>query len=307
MGTPDFAVPVLEMLIREEYDVVEAISQPDRPKGRKKVLTPPPLKIAAEKLGIPVYQPIKMRATESVEHVRQLQPDLIVTAAYGQILPKQVLDLPPLGCINVHASLLPKYRGGAPIQHAIVQGESVTGVTIMYMAEGLDTGDILTQVEVPIEVDDTAGSLFDKLSRAGTELLRTTLPDLIKERITPKPQQEDEAVYAPNIRREDERIRWNGSARDVYNQIRGLYPIPGSYTTLEGKVLKVKAARIQIEDVPAANQPPGTVLQHTDEGLLVQTGSGSLWLTEFQLAGKKAMSAADFRKGKQVSAGTQLV
>ncbi|WNR46575.1 methionyl-tRNA formyltransferase [Paenibacillus roseipurpureus] len=307
MGTPDFAVPSLQLLLAEGYNVTTVVTQPDRPKGRKRVLTPTPVKVEAEKHGIPVLQPVKLREAASVEQIRQLAPDLIVTAAYGQILPKSVLDLPKFGCINIHASLLPKYRGGAPIHHAVMRGEAETGVTIMYMAVGLDTGDMISHVALPIEDTDTTGTLFEKLSIAGADLLKRTLPDLLAGRIQAVPQNEADAVYSPNIRREDELLDWSRPALELWNHIRGLNPFPGAYTFWNGEVLKVWAS-LKPQAVTGREQSaaPGTVLSCSEQGIEVMTGAGSLWLTEIQPAGKKAMPIAEFIRGVQIPAGTVL-
>jgi methionyl-tRNA formyltransferase len=308
MGTPDFAVPSLRVLLDLGYNVIAVVTQPDRPKGRKRLLTPTPVKQEALLHGIPVLQPEKLRHPDSVESLRELKPDLIVTAAYGQILPKSVLELPSHGCINIHASLLPKYRGGAPIHYAVMRGDSVTGVTIMYMAAGMDTGDMITRVEVPIEDTDTTGSMFEKLSLAGADLLKRTLPDLLAGSLTATPQNEDEATYSPNIKREDEWIDWSRDSLSIFNQIRGLNPFPGAYTTWNGENMKVWASK-----KPEANNTraslselPGTVLQSSAEGIEVRTGSGTLWLTQIQPAGKKAMDAAEFLRGSTIANGTLL-
>ncbi|MEF3309874.1 methionyl-tRNA formyltransferase [Paenibacillus sp. GYB004] len=310
MGTPDFAVPSLQALLEQGYNVVAVVTQPDRPKGRKRELAPTPVKAEAMKHGIPVLQPVKLRDPAAVDEVSSFKPDLIVTAAYGQILPKSLLAVPQHGCINVHGSLLPKYRGGAPIQHAVMNGEPVTGVTIMYMAAGLDTGDMISNVEVPITDEDTAGTLFDKLSVAGAELLRTTLPELLAGRIQAVPQNEADATYSPNISREDERIDWTKSSLQLFNQIRGLNPMPGAFTLLHGEVFKVWASRKPADDErtngSAGKVRPGTVLQMTDDGLEVATGSGSIWLTHVQPAGKKAMSVSDLKRGTPIAKGTVL-
>ncbi|MBD0379345.1 methionyl-tRNA formyltransferase [Paenibacillus sp. WST5] len=313
MGTPDFAVPSLRLLLEEGYNVTTVVTQPDRPKGRKRVLTPPPVKVEAEKHNIPVLQPEKLRHADSVEVLRQLKPDLIVTAAYGQILPKSVLELPKFGCINIHASLLPKYRGGAPIHHAILRGEQVTGVTIMYMAEGLDTGDMISKVEEAIEDTDTTGTMFEKLSLAGADLLKRTLPDLLAGRIQAVKQNEADAVYSPNIRREDELIDWSRSAVEIWNQVRGLNPFPGAYTLWNGEVMKVWSCVNPKEEVPKSRQvtqaggakpAPGTVLNSTELGLEVMTGGGTLWLTEIQPSGKKAMQVSELIRGVKIPDGT---
>ncbi|SEF55674.1 methionyl-tRNA formyltransferase [Paenibacillus sp. UNC499MF] len=312
MGTPDFAVPSLRALIEGGYEVAAVVTQPDRLKGRKRVLTPPPVKVEAEKHGIPVFQPEKLRTSDTVDEIRRIAPDLIVTAAYGQILPKAVLDIPRLGCINIHASLLPKYRGGAPIHHAIIQGEQVTGVTIMYMAVGLDTGDMISKVEVPIGDDDTTGTMFDKLSLAGAELLKRTLPELIAGTARAVPQDDSQAIYSPNINREDEKIDWSRSSKDIWNLVRGLNPFPGAYTTWNGEILKVWVCKKPggpeqgATGSQAAGLKPGTVIEAGDDGIEVATGDGSLKLLNVQPAGKKAMDAAQLARGGAMKQGTVL-
>ncbi|WP_020615364.1 methionyl-tRNA formyltransferase [Paenibacillus daejeonensis] len=305
MGTPDFAVASLNTLLDNGYEVAAVVTQPDKPKGRKRTLTPPPVKEAALARGLQVLQPARMRSPEAVEALAALQPDLIVTAAYGQILPKEVLELPRLGCINVHGSLLPRYRGGAPIQRAIINGEAVTGVTIMYMAEGLDTGDMISRVEVPILDSDTSGDLFAKLSEAGAQLLAQTLPSIVDGTASATPQNHEEATYAPNLNREDERLDWNRSARELYNQVRGLAPMAGAFTYLNGEVFKVWACKPepQSDDSAAA---PGTVLPGASGSLLVQTGDGALRLLTIQPAGKKAMDAEAWLQGARLPAGTRF-
>lgn len=305
MGTPDFAVPSLEALIEAGHEIEAVITQPDRPKGRKKTLTPPPVKEAALQRGLTVFQPDRLRGSDTVEKISQLQPDLIVTAAYGQILPKAVLDIPPLGCINVHGSLLPRYRGGAPIQRAIMNGETSTGVTIMYMAEGLDTGDMISRVEIPILPEDTSGTIFAKLSDAGAKLLLETLPAISSGEVQAEKQRDADATYAPNLSREDERIDWSRPARDLYNQVRGLLPMAGAFTLLNGETFKVWGCEA-IEASGESLQPAGTVLQTSDSGILVQTGGGSLLLTVIQPAGKKAMPAAEWLKGARLPAGSRF-
>jgi methionyl-tRNA formyltransferase len=305
MGTPAFAVPSLQMLVDEGYEVVAVITQPDRPQGRKKILAPSPVKEAALALGLPVLQPERMRRPEAVAELAAYEPDLIVTAAYGQILPKAVLDLPRNGCVNVHGSLLPKYRGGAPIQRSIINGEKVTGVTLMYMAEGLDTGDMISRVEVAIEAEDTSGILFEKLSLAGRDLLKSEMPRLVSGKVQAVQQQDSEATYAPNLNREDERLDWNASSRDNYNRIRGLVPFSGAFTLWNGETFKAWASQLP-EEQKASDSAPGTVLSVTEQGVEVKTGDGSLLLTTVQPAGKKAMSAADFSRGAVMKPGTVL-
>ncbi|WP_432359429.1 methionyl-tRNA formyltransferase [Sporosarcina sp. UB5] len=295
MGTPDFSVPVLTMLHKEGFDIIAVVTQPDRPVGRKRVLTPPPVKEEAIRLGLHVLQPEKLRASEELEALIQMKPDLIVTAAYGQILPKNLLDAPRLGCVNVHASLLPKYRGGAPIHQAVIDGETETGVTIMYMVEKLDAGDIISQITVPITEEDNTGILFEKLSVAGTTLLKETLPSIIagtNERI---PQDESFVSFAGNITREQEKIDWSRSGNDIFNQIRGLYPWPGAYSVFEGenvKIWKAEKSDITIEATP------GTIIKLLKDKLIIKTGDEtSIAITELQPAGKKRLLAEEFLNG----------
>ncbi|WP_019911451.1 methionyl-tRNA formyltransferase [Paenibacillus sp. HW567] len=306
MGTPAFAVPSLQMLVEEGYEIVAVVTQPDRPQGRKKTLTPSPVKEAALSLGLPVLQPERLRRPEAVAELAAYEPDLIVTAAYGQILPKSVLELPQNGCVNVHGSLLPKYRGGAPIQRCIINGEKVTGVTLMYMAEGLDTGDMISHAKVPIEDEDTSGTLFEKLSLAGRELLKAEMPRLARGLVQAVPQDDSEATYAPNLSREDERIDWNADSRSIYNRIRGLVPFSGAFTLWNGETFKVWAALKPDGNGGGSAAAPGTVLAVNERGVEVKTGDGSLLLTSVQPAGKKAMTAADFSRGGTLKPGTVL-
>lgn len=308
MGTPAFAVPSLEALLKEGYEIAAVVTQPDRPQGRKKVLTPTPVKEAALKHGLPVLQPQRLRAPEAVEELAGLAPDLIVTAAYGQILPKAVLDLPRYGCLNVHGSLLPKYRGGAPIQRSIINGERETGVTLMYMAEGLDTGDMIAKTVVPIEDEDTAGTIFEKLSAVGAELLIKQLPLILDGTAERVPQNDAESTYAPNLSRDDERIDWNATSRDIFNRVRGLVPFSGGFTLWDGEVFKVWAVAKPKEGGSSGSgeAAPGTVLDLSAAGIEVKTGDGSVLLTRIQPAGKKAMDAAEFVRGGVMKKGTVL-
>jgi methionyl-tRNA formyltransferase len=301
MGTPDFSVKVLQTVINDGFDVIGVVTQPDRPVGRKRVLTPPPVKVEAEKHGIPVYQPEKIRQQEEYEKIISLKPDLIITAAFGQILPKELLDAPVHGCINVHASLLPELRGGAPIHYAIIQGKKKTGITIMYMVEKLDAGDILTQVEVPITEDDNVGTLHEKLSVAGADLLSETLPRLLEGQITPIPQNNDEATFAYNIKREQEKIDWSKSGEEIYNHVRGLNPWPVAFTLLDGQVLKVwKTEKV----TGITGKDPGTILKSEMDGIIVCTGNETaIRITEMQPAGKTRMQSDVFFRG----AGSKLI
>ncbi|CRK80537.1 methionyl-tRNA formyltransferase [Neobacillus massiliamazoniensis] len=295
MGTPDFSVPILRQIIEDGYDVIGVVTQPDRPVGRKKVLTPPPVKVEAVKHGIPVYQPEKIREKGELEKILALHPDIIVTAAYGQILPKELLDAPKYGCINVHASLLPELRGGAPIHYAIMQGKKKTGVTIMYMVEKLDAGDMLTNVEVAITDEDNVGTMHDKLSLAGANLLKDTLPLLLEGKLTPIPQNHDKATFAANIKREQEKIDWMKTGEEIFNHIRGLNPWPVAFTTIGGQVMKVW----QAEKVPGLkNEVPGTIFKIEPDGFIVGTGNDTaIKITELQPSGKTKMMSEEFLRG----------
>ncbi|KYG35132.1 methionyl-tRNA formyltransferase [Alkalihalobacillus trypoxylicola] len=303
MGTPDFSVPILHTLV-DHYEVVAVVTQPDRPVGRKKLMTPPPVKKAAIELGIPTLQPEKIREMNELEKLFSYEPDLIITAAYGQLLPKALLDYPKHGCINVHASLLPQYRGGAPIHQAVIDGESKTGVTIMYMVEKLDAGDMLSQIEVPILENDSVGSVHDKLSLAGRDLLMDTLPQLLEGKIEPEKQDEKKVTFAKNISRDMERIDWSRSGEALYNQIRGLNPWPVAFTTLEQKPLKVWWSE---KVVLTKKGEPGEIISIEKDGFIVATGNDvSLKLTEIQPAGKKRMNAESFIRGANLMVGQKL-
>lgn len=300
MGTPAFSAPILRMLVEEGYEVISVVTQPDRPVGRKKVLTPTPVKEEALRLGLPVYQPEKLKNPDELQVVLDLKPDLIVTAAFGQILPTAILEAPKLGAINVHASLLPAYRGGAPIHQAIIDGQTETGVTIMYMVDRLDAGDIISQTAVEIGKTDHTGSMFEKLSAAGTQLLKETLPSIVEGTNKRIPQDEEKVTFARNISREQERIDWSKSAQAIYNQVRGLHPWPVAYTTFKDANMKIWWTE---EADSSKTGKSGEVVELTDEAILVQTGEGILALTELQPAGKKRMSAQDYLKGPKIQVG----
>ncbi|MBB6443787.1 methionyl-tRNA formyltransferase [Bacillus benzoevorans] len=305
MGTPDFSVPILRQMIQDGYEVIAVVTQPDRPVGRKKILTPPPVKVEAIKLGIPVYQPEKISRAEELAPILELNPELVVTAAFGQILPRQLLEAPRFGCINVHASLLPDLRGGAPIHYSIIQGKEKTGVTIMYMAEKLDAGDMLTQIEVPILENDNVGTLHDKLSAAGAKLLAETIPPLLEGRLSPIPQVEEQATYAPNIKREQEKIDWAQDGETLYNQIRGLNPWPVAYTTFNGNVMKIwQAVKADI----GTSSEPGTIIKIEPDGFTVATGNKTaLKVIELQPSGKKKMTAEQYLRGSGSEIETGMV
>lgn len=295
MGTPDFSTSILEMLIEKE-EVIAVVTQPDRPVGRKRVLTPPPVKQVAVAHQIPVYQPEKLVHSDELEQLLEMECDLIVTAAFGQLLPEQLLEHPRFGAVNVHASLLPKYRGGAPIHQSIIDGEAETGVTIMYMVKKLDAGDIISQRAIPIEAEDNVGTMHDKLSQLGTELLEETLPSLLNGTNSRTSQDEAHVSFASNIQREDERIHWDRDASTIYNHIRGLSPWPVAYTQFEDKTMKIYAAEIVKNQSGKAGQIIGT----TKRQIIVGTGSeDSIALTEIQLSGKKRMPVSQFLSGYQ--------
>lgn len=305
MGTPDFSVPVLRQLLDDGYHVVAVVTQPDRPVGRKRVLTPPPVKVEAVKHSIPVLQPTRIREAKEVRKLLDYKPDLIVTAAFGQILPNEILEAPKFGCINVHASLLPELRGGAPIHSSIIQGKEKTGITIMYMVEKLDAGDILTQVEVMIEEKDNVGSLHDKLSAAGAKLLSETIPFVLAGDIQPIKQDDTKATFASNIKREQEKIEWSKSGEEVYNLIRGLNPWPVAYTTFRDDVIKIWSG----EKVPFTNEfhKPGTIVLIEQDGFIVNTGSNTaIKITELQPSGKKRMLTEQFLRGADIQIGEKL-
>ncbi len=292
MGTPEFAVPVLEGLI-ENYKVRAVVTQPDKLVGREQKLAYSPIKQVALKHTMLVLQPKKIR--EEYQEIVDLNPDLIITCAYGQILPRALLEVPRLGCINVHASLLPKLRGGAPIHHAIIDGYSKTGITIMYMNTEMDKGDIISQREIPILDTDTTESLHDKLSLLGKELLLETLPSIINGTNTRTKQNEEDATYGLNIKREDEKIDFSKTKNQVYNQIRGLYSWPGAYCILEGKILKVWKARMTDNYFPELFD--GTITALYDDGFGVKVSNGEVVFTLVQLEGKIKTDGASFIRG----------
>ncbi|HKL25948.1 MAG TPA: methionyl-tRNA formyltransferase [Desulfuromonadales bacterium] len=301
MGTPEFALPTLQGLIDAGVDLVGIYTQPDRPKGRGKQVAVPPVKELALNHGIPVFQPPKLRAPEAAADLEDLAPDLIVVVAYGQILPKRVLDIPRYGCINVHASLLPKYRGAAPINKAIMEGETETGITTMLMDAGLDTGDMLVKRSLAIGPDETAGELHERLARLGRETMEETLRQLCAGELAPEKQDDNLTSYAPMLKKEDGRLDWSRPADELHNLVRGLDPWPGAYTTLNGQLLKVARTR-----VAAGSGAPGSVVAADQEGVCVACGDGLLVVGELQLPGRKRLAAADFLRGQPLPAGTRL-
>ena len=301
MGTPDFAVGTLEALLEAGHEVVAVVTQPDKPKGRGKTLMPTPVKEAALARMIPVLQPKKVREPEFVETLRKIGPDVIVVAAFGQIISKEILEMPRYGCINVHASLLPAYRGAAPIQWAVINGDKESGVTIMRMNEGLDTGDMIDKVVVPLDENETGGSLFDKLSAAGAKLCAEVLEKLETGTAVFEKQPELSTTdYAAMIDKKMGKINWERPAKEIEQLIRGLNPWPSAYTFMKGKSLKLWTASVVYEEREAV---PGEIVEIGKEGILVKTGEGLLLIRELQLEGKKRMDTAAFLRGYTVDKG----
>ena len=296
MGTPDFAVPALRRLYESRHTVSAVFTQPDKPQGRKMVLTPPDVKVCAEELGIPVYQPVSFKSEEPLEIIKKYNPDVIVVAAYGKLLPKAVLESAKHGCINIHGSLLPKYRGAAPIQQAVLNGDKVTGVTAMQMAEGLDTGDILTAIETEIGENETSGELFDRLSILGGDLIIRTLDMLENGEIKPIKQDESKATHTSKIDKSLCPIDFTKSADEVHNKVRGLNPWPVATAELCGKRLKIYSTKICEKSGRA-----GTII--STKPLIVACGSGSVEIIELQPEGKKRMTSAAFLAGHKLSIG----
>lgn len=301
MGTPQFAVPPLEALVKTGHEVAGVVTRTDKPAGRGRAVAAPPVKQAAERLGLAVYQPKRIREPEFIETLRGIAPDAVVVAAYGQILPKEILTLPRFGCINIHASLLPKGRGAAPINWAVIRGETETGVTIMQMDEGMDTGAVLMQERVPIGPKDTAESLTEKLSVLGASMIAKALPLLEAGELVPAPQEHEKATMAPILKKEDGLIDWKLAAAEIHNRVRGLSPWPGAYTYLDGKQLKL------IETgVASGGGEPGTIYRSAKEILDVGTGQGLLRVLALQPGGKKVMTAAEFLRGHRGVAGKKF-
>ena len=297
MGTPDFSVNALENIVKAGHDVVGVITQPDKPKGRGGKMQYTPVKEKALELGLDVYQPQRVKETEFIEKLKEMNPDAIVVIAFGQILPKAILDMPKYGCINVHASLLPKYRGAAPIQWSVIDGEKETGVTTMYMNEGLDTGDIIDKVVVPIDKKETGGSLFDKLAIEGGKLILKTLIELENGTAVRTPQDDSKSNYAGMINKQLGKIDFNKSANEIESLIRGLNPWPSAYTKMDGKTLKIWDADVDDSENDSA---PGTITEVGKDFIRVATGKGSLKILELQLEGKKRMKTRDFLNGAKI-------
>jgi len=304
MGTPDFAVPCLERLVNDGYEIAAVVTQPDRPKGRGRILTPSPVKEYALNQKLQLIQPEKIKNPDFMQQIAVLRPDVIVVVAFGQFLPRQLLDLPPLGCINVHASLLPKYRGAAPIHWSVMNGETITGVTTMYMDSGMDTGDIIMKMETPIEPEENTGQVHDRLRILGAELLAQTLKLAAENKAPRTPQKAQDATYAPLLTREIEAIDWQRPAMDIHNQVRGLNPWPGAYCLYEDRILKIWRTSIQDEKEILKN--PGCIIAVERDCLFVATGNGIIRLEEVQPQNKRRMGAGIFSTGYRIEAGEIL-
>lgn len=298
MGTPDFAAAILQRLIDTGRNVVGVFSQPDKPVGRKQIITPTATKVVAMEHNIPVFQPAKLRDGEALKIMQELKPDLTVVAAYGKILPKDILDVSPLGNVNVHGSLLPKYRGSAPIQWSVINGDEVTGITTMFMAEGMDTGDMIMKFELPIGEDETTGELFDRMAELGAESIEKTLELFDKGEVKAEPQNEEEATYAPMLKKEMGEIDFSKTAEEIHNLARGLNPWPMAYTFLDGKSIKIHAAKIA-EGFSGAE---GTLLD--EKRFIVGCKNGAVEFITVQPEGKNKMSGADFIRGRRLEKGT---
>lgn len=306
MGTPDFAVAPLEAILKAGYEVTAVVTQPDRQKGRGREVQYSPVKECALSYGIPVLQPLKIKEKDAVEELRKYPADIFVVAAFGQLLSEEILNMPRLGCINIHASLLPAYRGAAPIQWCVINGEEKTGVTIMQMAKGMDTGDILLQKEVVLDEKETGGSLFDRLMETGAELIVEVLPKIEAGELTPVVQKEELATYAGKITKDMGNIDFAKSAVTIERLIRGLNPWPSAFTHYKGKILKIWEADVVSECANAENPVPGTVIAMDKESFTLATGEGALRIRSLQPEGKKRMSCAEFMRGYEVKVGEEL-
>ena len=307
MGTPEPAKKILQALLDAKKEVVLVVTQPDRPKGRRLKVSKSPVKELAEKVRISIETPERVKDKIFIEKLKSIAPDIIVVAAYGKILPKEILDIPKHGCINVHASLLPKYRGAAPIQWALMNGEKETGVTIFRLKETLDTGDIILQKSIPIEDNDDAETLSGKLFDLGGKLLLEAIDLIENGKAEYKPQKEADASYAESLRKESGVIDWHKSAIDIHNRVRAMYPWPGAHTYYNGKILKILKSEIKIVNLETKHKDPGTIIDVVKElGFIVATGKGHILIKEVQPAGKKKMRAFDFCIGHNVKAGVVL-
>ncbi|MGL5757161.1 MAG: methionyl-tRNA formyltransferase [Paraclostridium sp.] len=298
MGTPEFAVPCLQKIIDEGHEVLAVVTQPDKPKGRGKKLSMPPVKELALKYDIEVYQPLKAREESFVNKLKEINPDLIVVVAFGQILPKSILDIPNFGCVNVHASLLPKYRGAAPLNWVIINGEEKTGVTTMYMDVGLDTGDMILKSEIPLDDEITAGELHDKMMIDGANVLKETIQLIAQGKAPREKQNDDETCYSPIMDKSLGNIDWSKSAKDIHNLVRGVNPWPSAYTTYGDQTMKIWKTKVLDKN---SDKTPGSILNVDKDGLDVCTGQGVIRISEIQMSGKKRMIVSEYIKGNTIS------
>lgn len=305
MGTPDFASEVLKSLLESEHQVLAVFTQPDKPRGRGKKISYTPVKEMALEAQIPIYQPRRIRDEENLEILKQINPDVIIVAAYGNILPKEILDLPPYGCINIHASILPKYRGAAPIHWAIIKGETETGISIMQMDEGMDTGDVLLLERIEISEEADTGEIFAKLASLGSKMIIEVLEKIKDGKLIPVKQKEEEATYAPMLTKKDELLDWDMSSKDIYNKIRGMNPWPGVYTYFRGDRLKIQKS-ILIDEKQVIEYKPGEIIDFSEEGIFIAANPGTIALKIIQPAGKKQLNFKDFINGYQISRGELL-
>ncbi len=299
MGTPDIAAGCLRRLLEEKFNIVGVVTREDKPKGRGHKLVPTDVKVVANEFDIPVFQPKTLKNGELLPFLEKLEPDLVVVVAYGRILPRYVLEYPKYGCINMHASKLPKYRGAAPIQRAVINGDSETAATVMLMDEGLDTGDILAEEIIKIQDKETAGELFSKMTKIGAELLIKTIPQI--QNITPRPQ-EGESIYAEMITKEEAHINWSAKASEICNLIRGMNPAPIAYTYYKGEAVKI----LRAESVEGKSGVAGEILEASKEGILVKAGDNAVLIKEVRFPGKKTMAVSDYLRGNTIEAGTVL-
>jgi len=303
MGTPAFSLPALRLLHEQSYPIIGVVTQPDRPKGRGLKQVAPPVKILAQEFGLPVYQPPKVKDPSFLDFFKELNPEMVVLVAFGQILPKAIIDYPPLKCLNIHPSLLPKYRGAAPLNWQIINGETKTGASIMIMDEGMDSGDILLQEESPLGPTETFGELHDRLAQRGAQLLINTIEQIMNKTAKRQSQDVSGVTFAPLLKKETAKINWNNKVADIVNLIRGLSPAPAAHTTLAGQPLKVFTA---VAGEGEIHQPPGTIIEAGAEGLSVAASDAYVILKEIQPAGKKRMPVSDFLRGHHLKTGTVL-
>ena len=304
MGTSDFAVPSLEALYKSNYEIIKVFTSPDKPVGRKQILTPSPVKVKAQELNLDIHQPKTLKSEESFNLVKELNPDLIVVAAYGYILPQRIIDIPRYKCINVHGSLLPEYRGAGPIQWSIINGEEKTGVTVMIMDKGVDTGDILTKAEIKIDTKDTTETLSAKLAQSGSGLLVSTLDGYIEGKISPVKQNNDLATYASMLKKEDGLINWSKSAKEIYDSMRGMYPWPEVYTFFRDKSVKIKWG--EPCDLEQKYPAPGEIIEITKNQFKIACGQGAFLVDSVQPEGKKPITAGEFIRGYRLVTGEKF-